>query len=510
MSDADPMAPDALAAMRHDLRTPITHILGYSEMLQEQAEELGQKEFLPELRKIQDAGKQLIGLVNELVGTSAARLEDVDFPRLRFELRTSLNHTVGYVEMLQERACELEQPGFLPDLEKVHAACRQLLAQMEAPTQQAGAGPAAPAGMQTEPGISPDDEAPPTIATLLVVDDNVQNRDLLGRQLRRQGYRVVHAGSGPAAMERIRAEKFDLVLLDVVMPGMNGYEVLQWLKADSDLRHIPVIMISAMNETESVVRCLVIGAEDYVSKPFDPILLKARIGSCLERSRWRKQEQTYLRQIEAEQARSERLLLNILPKPIADRLRQGEDMIVDSLPDVTVLFADLVAFTPHAASMPAIEMVQLLNDIFTAFDLLAEQRQVEKIKTIGDAYMAVGGLHAPQRDHAAVVVDLALAMQREVASFRAATQRPLHLRIGIHTGPVIAGIIGRHKFSYDLWGDTVNTASRMESHGEPDRVQVSAATHALLRDRYSFEMRGEIEIKGKGPMTTYFLLGESA
>jgi CheY-like chemotaxis protein len=306
-----PTPPDPLATMRRDLHAAIKDILAFTKLLQQQAEDLAEETFLPDLQKIHGVGKHFTALLDELVGESLTRLEDVDFPRLRFEIRTALNHTVGYVEMLHERAHELQQLGLLRDLDKVLDACRQLLVHMEAAAQQAGDIPA-PSG--NAPRRSGADENTSPGGTLLVVDDNLQSRELLGRELRRLGYHVVQAGSGPSAMERIRADNFDLILLDVVMPGMNGYEVLQWLKADATLQHIPVLMISALNDTENVVRCLVIGADDYITKPFEPILLKVRVLSCLERNRWRRLEESYLRQIEEARSQSERVLLNMLPQ----------------------------------------------------------------------------------------------------------------------------------------------------------------------------------------------------
>ncbi len=212
-----------------------------------------------------------------------------------------------------------------------------------------------------------------------------------------------------------------------------------------------------------------------------------------------------MKQIQAEQAKSEGLLLNILPKAIADRLKLGENTIVDSLPEVTVLFADLVGFTELAARISSEEMVRMLDDIFSTFDRLAQEQGLEQIKTIGDAYMVVGGLPTPRADHAVAIAELALNMQAAVREFFTGYKTPIRIRIGINSGPVVAGIIGRHKFAYDLWGDTVNIASRMESHGQPGRIQVSEATYARLRDNYEFADRGRIEIKGKGAMATYFL-----
>jgi adenylate cyclase len=200
----------------------------------------------------------------------------------------------------------------------------------------------------------------------------------------------------------------------------------------------------------------------------------------------------------------------VLPESIATRLKEREEVIADAFPEVTVLFADIVGFTPQTERVSPHETVQLLNELFSEFDTLAEERGLEKIKTIGDAYMVAGGLPEPIPDHADAVADLALRML-ELAGARSLTDgEPVKLRIGIDSGPVVAGVIGRRKFIYDLWGDTVNTASRMESHGLPGRIQVTGRTRELLCDRYAFEERGVIQIKGKGEMATYLLIGRLA
>jgi class 3 adenylate cyclase len=209
----------------------------------------------------------------------------------------------------------------------------------------------------------------------------------------------------------------------------------------------------------------------------------------------------------AEQERSERLLLNVLPAPVADRLKAGEEPIADRFPEVTVLFADLVDFTRRSERAAPERVVAMLNELFTAFDRLAQRHGLEKIKTVGDAYMVVGGLPDPRPDHAEAVAEMALAMREEVALHRDPAGRPLEVRIGMDSGPVVAGVIGRNKFIYDVWGDTVNTASRMESHGAAGCIQVTARTYRRLRDGYRFERRGTIEVKGKGEMTAWFLLG---
>ncbi len=342
---------------------------------------------------------------------------------------------------------------------------------------------------------------------VLVVDDNEVNRDLLARRLQRQGHAVSVAEDGFQALEMMRSAPFDLVLLDIMMPQMNGYQVLENLKADEKLRHIPVIMISAVDDIDSIVRCIELGAEDYLSKPFNPVLLKARIGACLEKKRLRDKEQAYLQKLAEEQSKSERLLLNILPGPIAQRLKQGESTIADSFSDVTVMFADLVGCTKLSTHLSPAQLVELLNEIFSAFDELADRYGLEKIKTIGDAYMVVGGLPMPSDNHAEAIAGMALDIQAAIANMRAQDDRSLSIRIGIHTGPVEAGVIGTKKFTYDLWGDTVNTASRMESQGVPGGIQVTVATYERLQDKYVFEPRGVIPVKGKGDMMTYLLQG---
>ncbi|NEO85205.1 MAG: adenylate/guanylate cyclase domain-containing protein [Spirulina sp. SIO3F2] len=214
------------------------------------------------------------------------------------------------------------------------------------------------------------------------------------------------------------------------------------------------------------------------------------------------------RTIEAERLANERLLLNILPVAIAQRLKQQEATIADRFESIPILFADLVGFTPLSAQLNPIQLVELLNTLFSAFDLLTERYQLEKIKTIGDAYMVVGGLPNPHPDPVGAIAELALAMRTEVQHLAQRQNTKLAVRIGIHTGTVVAGVIGKKKFSYDIWGDAVNTASRMESHGQPDRIHITAATAALLQNRYDCQRRGQIEIKGKGLMETYWLRGK--
>jgi len=208
-----------------------------------------------------------------------------------------------------------------------------------------------------------------------------------------------------------------------------------------------------------------------------------------------------------ERERAEQLLLNILPGSIARRLQEGEGLIADHFPEATVLFADIVGFTELSAGIAPQAVVGMLNQIFSSFDQLASDHGLEKIKTIGDAYMVVGGVPVPRADHTEAVVEMALQMIEQCAAMNRHAALPVTMRIGINTGPVVAGVIGIKKFIYDLWGDTVNLASRMESHGVSGQIQVTEAVYERLRGKYDFTPRGEIEVKGRGQQTVFLLRG---
>ncbi|WP_460786501.1 adenylate/guanylate cyclase domain-containing protein [Nocardioides maradonensis] len=248
---------------------------------------------------------------------------------------------------------------------------------------------------------------------------------------------------------------------------------------------------------------------DELGSHVAPTLGMAAIAWTIAYALERLRRTDFLRQRELEEARarSDEILHNVLPASIADRLRTGAGAIADSAPNVTVLFSDIVGFTPVSETLTPEALVQLLDTMFREFDELCDRRGMEKIKTVGDAYMAVAGLPNPDPDHAASAAELALDMQRTLSRLSADWPSPIAMRIGIASGPVVAGVIGQRKFTYDLWGDTVNTASRMESSGRPHRIQVAESTHALLEDRYAFSAPQVVDVKGKGPMTTYFLLG---
>ena len=511
-----------LAHMRQELLAPINAIVGYSEILLEEGRRRGTADDLPDLERIGSLAQSLLRLIDRLLGpgadpggTGAQKLPQFQ-AELRHDLRNALNTIMGYSDMLLE-AEHSGAAALRPDLERLLVEARRLLDgidtivdfsrrnddQQRKAVSDAGAAVAASLLRTVQPLES--QEAPRHTGRILVVDDNESNRDLLYRYLSREGHVVEVAESGGRVFELLD-ETFDLILLDLMMPDVNGYEVLTRLKADERFRHVPVIMISGLQETESAIRCIEAGAEDYLAKPFNPILLRARINACLERRRWRQRERHYLARLEAEKQRADLLLHNILPEQIVARLSDGPAVIADRIESATILFCDLVEFTRYTAGLSPALLVQMLNQIFSEFDRLTRGLGIEKIKTIGDAYMAAAGLPDPRPDHAEAMAELALGMLAVLDRVNAEGGAPLQIRIGMHTGPVVAGVIGVYKFIYDVWGDTVNIASRLEAHGVAGRVQVSDETCRALEHRYAFEPRGMIDLKGRGQLRAHLLM----
>jgi class 3 adenylate cyclase len=352
-------------------------------------------------------------------------------------------------------------------------------------------------------------------AQVLVVDDSRMMRAALSRSLRELGFtNISEAVDGGDAIHKLLEKSYDLMLLDMEMPVMNGMEVLAAMKLDSRLGGVPVIVISAADQIEKAVQCIEAGAEDYLPKPPALTLLRARVTSALEKKRLRDLDRLRFAQLQAEKElvelekeKSEKLLLNILPGAIAGRLKSGEKTIANGHETVSVMFADLCGFTALSRKTNPANLVEMLNSIFTAFDLIVEKHGVEKIKTIGDCYMMVGGLPTHRDDHAQVVADAALEMVEALEHLNQVNGTDLKMRVGIHTGPVVAGVIGKIKFTYDLWGDTVNVASRMESSGLPGMVHLSEQTQEALKGKFLLEERGFVECKGLGQVKTFFLKG---
>jgi len=295
------------------------------------------------------------------------------------------------------------------------------------------------------------DDAP---ANILVVDDIEMNRDLLARRLQRSGHTVTQAVNGKDALNNLAATPFDLVLLDIMMPVMDGHEVLATMKADSLLREIPVIVISAAEEVETAVKCIKAGAEDFLPKPFNATILKARIGASLRKKRHRDRELEYQRQIEAERQRGDELLAALFPNSVVKQLKETDQFTPQRFPEVAVLFADIVGFTPYC------------------------------------------DCHNPEE----VVADLQLnCLNCGLAMLEAVQEVTPHwqLRVGVHAGPVVAGVVGKKRYCFDVWGDTVNTAQRVEGHGTPGAVNFSSDAWQRIADRCQGESR-LVDVKGKG------------
>ena len=318
--DAGPIPANLVGHIKHQLRTPINHIIGFSELLFEEAVDRSQDYFIPDLEKIRAAGARLLKLVDEELELAQLAAGMLDLNQVGHELRTALNAIIGYSELLHEEAVDQGQHHFVPDLLKIRGAGACLLEMVNAllglsKTDAWALEMAALPHAAAAPGLAPSSPRrpqpagpPPEHGSLLVVDDNEMNREVLARRLERLGYMVAGASSGKAALELLETSLPELILLDVMMPEMNGQTVLARLKADPRLWDIPVIVLSAFEELESVVTCIELGAEDYLPTPFNPVLLEARISASLEKKRLREQEQLYLKQIADERERSEERL----------------------------------------------------------------------------------------------------------------------------------------------------------------------------------------------------------
>jgi class 3 adenylate cyclase len=364
--------------------------------------------------------------------------------------------------------------------------------------------------------------------TILLVDDTVENIDILNNLLR--PFKKMVALNGEKALQLAMSSPPDLILLDIDMPGMNGFEVCKQLKSNSETRHIPVIFLTADTDKKTTVECFRLGASDFMTKPFYPDELMVRVKTQLELTESRQRLETIVQQlelsstllkqsgeelnrqknaIEAEKKTANNLLLNVLPEYVANELREKGNVTPRHFPIATVLFADLVNFSKLSKGMGPSEMVDELNTLFFGFDEILERNNMEKIKTIGDGYMAAGGIPIQNSTNPVDAVKSGLEMVDFLQSIKESNgkiNKPAwDLRIGIHTGDLIAGVIGKSKFVYDIWGISVNTASRMESAGEPNKVNISGITYQLVKDKFNCVRRGNIEVKNMGKMDMYFV-----
>jgi len=523
--DPDRLKRAALGHVRHELRTPINAILGYSEMLLEDETDPKVRE---DLARVNESGRRLLGVVDGILNPS--RLEgaierDLESfaAEIEADLRTPINAVVGYSEMLLESQQEIGREVLVPDLERILAAARALLATSSDIVQVATQAPEI-GGTSLERRLLDSSEltrgvlaklsaagdrtesAPVGQGSLLVVDDNPTNRDLLTRQLARHGYIVAAAADGREALERLAGREFDLVLLDVIMPGMDGVETLHRLKSDESLAGIPVIMLSSLDEVESAIRCIEAGAEEYITKPVQPILLEARIAANLEVRRLREQESALRARIEADAETIDRLLHSSFPGEIAERIRGGETDILEPIGRATVLLCQPDSAATGSASRLSDEVARLAT-WFEVFDALAGEH---------GAYLCSGGrngfLAAARRPEGQAGDEEAWAMAELALAFRAALETASDgavpgFRLGLHSGSALAAVIGRDRLRCDLWGEAVDTARHLAMSAEPGHVIVSPATSALLRDRYRLDPGRVTEIRGLGQMRPFLLQG---
>jgi class 3 adenylate cyclase len=496
-----------LANLRRNLAAPVDAVCEMSELLMSDAKDRENNLFLSDLQNVFGSAAKLRAVIEDFLRRTHQDARDEErCKRLRHDSRNHLNNIIGYTEIWLEDASQRLPGSAVRDLSEIHDYAEQVLARLpelirsdfSAIDPESDFGPSMMIDGVIE-GVKRNTGAMANVpgASVLVADDNEINRELLGRLLRKSGHSVVLTADGRSALALLESQPFDLVLLDVMMPGLNGLQVLETLKADESLRHLPVIMISALDETDSVAACIRIGADDYLRKPFNPILLNARVCACLEKRR-------LVEEIRKARQRADDLLRVILPADISEEMKSNGKVKPRRLEDVAVLFCDVVGFTPYSAVHPPEEVVDRLSRLVESWEEIAIRHHVEKIKTIGDAFMAAAGLlDKPADDPVVCCVRCGLEMIQAIRSLPVGWD----LRVGIHVGPVVAGVMGKRQYLFDLWGDTVNTAARMESHGVPGAVTLSATAWQRIAHRFHGKSLGKKPVKGKSDLEMFELIG---
>lgn len=512
--------PDSFAAWRHDVRTHLNHILGYCELLQEEMPESCAQQTGRVLAHLIAAAGRIVQRLSSAITAAGNPGSGAAGAELETEILAFAQNVEAAAASVETalQASSAESPR--TDLDRVRKAGRGLAGLAGAfrsvlkDNAETAAAPLERAAVHSTDFASTTD-SPANGLRALVADDNEGNRDILSRFLGRDGYHVVAVRDGASAIQEVRAHPYDIVLLDLKMADMDGLAVLQCLKSDANLNRMPVVMLSAVDEIESVVACIEAGAEDYVTKPFNSVLLRARLKVLLERKRLEEQErrrtqelEAALAEVEKQKKSNEELLANILPQSVARELQAHGSAAPQYFADVTIVFTDFAGFTRSTEHLPAEELVDVLNRYFTAFDRIIDRYGLEKLKTIGDSYMFVGGMPEPSPSHP---VDAVLAALEIVQTVREIEGGPVDwkIRVGIHTGPVIAGIVGIRKFAFDVWGESVNVAARMESSSEPNRVNISERTYARVKDFFACDPRGRVPTKDGFELDMYFVNGPS-
>ena len=513
--DIDALTQQALLInLRQKLLAPVDALVGYSELLQEQAEEANLQEMLADLGQILTAARELSKQVDRLLdeGVSQKLFEHSDVKQaerqLRHDLRTPINAIKGYGEMLLEDLQEFSAENLRPDFEKLLKETNRLLSELDSLVNfshynkgaMESVGEDTTSITQLIGAIEHVEESNLRGETgrILVVDDIEANRDLLSRRLVKEGHEVETASDGREALLMLEQEGFDLVLLDLMMPGMNGFEVLKRMKSDPEMRNVPVIMVSALDETDSVVRCIEAGAQDYLLKPFDPILLKARIASGLESKQWSDDERRQKQFIK--QAFSRFLSPSVVDQLVDDpsKLSLGGERL-----DITCVFTDLAGFTSLIESNEPAAVLPVLNRYLDGLCRVFLEHNGTIDKIVGDALHGFFGAPLKQPDHASRAMRCALALNDYARSFQTQADATAlgfgSTRIGVHSGLAVVGNFGGDSFfDYTAHGDVINTAARMESANKHLGTTICVSGDTASRcPEIAFRPIGQLLLKGK-------------
>lgn len=344
--------------------------------------------------------------------------------------------------------------------------------------------------------------------TILIVEDSLINQKILTELLTREKYRVLVVASGEMALEHAEAEQPDLIVLDILLPEMDGFFTCKKLKSRGSTRHIPVIFMSSLDSPNDKVEGFKAGGVDYITKPFQQDEILVRIRTHLRLNRLQKQLEEKNRQLDAERQKSERLLCHVLPESIAEKLLTTGKCNPQLFTETTVCFTDIVDFTSTSATLAPEVVIDELNEIFTAFDRISRENKCERMKTIGDAYLFACGVPEADNHHALNIARAARQMVRFMEERNRKAKHIWKIRVGISSGPLVGGVVGTEKYLYDIFGDTVNIAARVEGLGVPMEVTVASTTYDVLKDIFTFSEGVEVEMKGKGDQVIYTLTGE--
>jgi len=513
--DTDPDAPPpdpervkraVLGHVRHELRTPINAILGYSEMLLEDAP-VG--EVSADLERIHEGGRRLLALVDSIldsarVESDAERNIDSYASQIEADLRTPINSVIGYCEMLIEAETEAGRSVMEADLERILRSARSLLetsgdivrvAAQAAPTVQGVDSSALTSDVLSK--LHPVSVTTEGEGSLLVVDDNETNRDLLTRQLARHGYMVATASDGMDALEQMQRQAFDLVLLDVIMPNLDGVEVLRRIKADERLRDTSVIMLSSLDEVDSAVRCLQLGAEEYLSKPVESALLEARIRANLEIRRLRASERAISERLASDQTVIDDLLTRGIPDSMTSRVLAGEDPIIESWPTAAVLCLNLDPIPFGAGSVDS--YVAFLASTLGQFEQAATTVPGIDARLSGRSGFTAAVLETgPELPTATPLAELAESFLSGLA--RENPDAPGMFRCGIHSGPLVGSLFGTPRLRFELWGDAIDTAQAVAAMADPGSILVTPPAKAVLGSSVVLEGVGVRDVGQRGSM----------